>query len=216
MKIKYLLLLLLLIPMVSAYQFEGVVPAGELYNLTELPSCVGTYQMKIRGVNEILENEYSFPKCTMGERFYECKCSDNANKVLLLTNKDTVNEYDIVVQYYISATKNPDTMRVVNINNIQVGPVEKKLSDMLPKINKVIIYIILIVIIFLLLIVFGVVMLWKTIMDSEEDAIDQFSPNKIEKTIEKNKKNINKEDIPNDNESDEDMDEELQNILDDL
>ena len=103
----------------------GAIEAGETYELYTVPKCTGDALLKVRGVNPIEENEYEFKGC--GETaadYWKCPCNGYNVKIYLVTDRNTKNIYDIVLQYYLNAVDDTN-VRTKNFNNINVNVLPK-------------------------------------------------------------------------------------------
>lgn len=128
MKIIYLLLILLLFPFVSASVF---VEAGSEHVLTTIPVCYDQIDIKVREQYNGNISLYGFKKCAeVSTDRWKCECSGNGeNDIVLLTDPNSSNELDVVVQYYIKSIKGiNDTnvrhsaTRTLNFNDIRIAP----------------------------------------------------------------------------------------------
>jgi len=152
-----LVFFLLVIPVYS-------LDSGVDYNVTTIGQCIDDIVVKLRGKQQIKPNEYSFIDCKEVESdLWNCKCK-NPTIIWLKTDKNTTNEYDIVVEYYLdkiseddieaneslknrtTATEpgevdliNEDFRRTLNFNNLAFGPPAspvKKESFSLPSFSE--------------------------------------------------------------------------------
>lgn len=98
---------------------------GEIYNL---PQCYGDVDVRIRGVNDVLNyNEYAIIECeyardlSQKEHLLKCPCKRSSSSLFLQTLPSTNNTYDFVIQYNVLPDiSDSNGIRTINVNNVDV------------------------------------------------------------------------------------------------
>ena len=169
------LLIITVVFLCLIYTISGYT-AGEAYKVTNISTCYGQVQVKVRSSIGIVDGEYSIVNCTGEDNLWTCECNDD-NSIQILTDVNTTNVYDITVEYYLAPLTddnitNEDNERTLQFPNIGFKNVEKEEPFKLPKFEngKMILIVIGSILLFIGLIAF---LLWKYVLKEEGDMNDR-------------------------------------------
>ena len=165
------LVILLLSTIVTA------IPAGEPYNVKAIDKCEGQILVKVRGSIPSNETEYEIVDCIFNGTYWICNCV-NPSTITFLTENETNNQYDIVLEWYVEEKKNTQWF-----TNIDVGPkIKPKEEFKMPPLEgvKLIGFVIGGVVVFFTIVLFIIL---KWFMKEEKEIIDK--PRVIETTTKK-------------------------------
>jgi hypothetical protein len=184
-----------LIPIVDAtYTY---INQGNNYNIFTIPFCHGQAKVKVRQYdNNIID--YNIKGCELKDEMWFCNCNEkDKTDIILETTQTTNNTYYIRLQYYIKPLttndiKNGDYVRVINFNDIKVGPAP--LIKDVRKINipyKLIAVIVIFVLLFAIGAIFILYYVYKRIKKDDDDEDEEAKKERYkllaEKYIENNK-----------------------------
>jgi len=113
--------------------------SGETSEIFNITTCYNTAQIKVNTIHNQTLSQYSLDGCTTDDNIlWECECNGSAKSFILHTSSEVNDEFDFVVQYYTqpllpvvprndslptaNEIENSNYKRVVNHNNIRVGP----------------------------------------------------------------------------------------------
>ena len=206
-------IILIIVMFLMCFQIVNAETAysGEDYLITK-ETCYGNAHVKVTKEKNV--TDYNIKDCIQDESIWVCECWGDygINWFMLQTNNDTVNVYDIVIEYYTSPLLpvnnsnrtspteneiiNDIYKKTLNFNNIKVKQKVVKEPFVMPKFSGgvIIFFVVFLIIIF---IGFGGYFLIRYLFKSEDENEDEV------KIKPKEKENI-------------DNDEELKDLLKDL
>ena len=96
MDYKYLLIILLLIPMSTALEFNS----GEVNELIHLPVCYNEAKIRVTTLNLPVENSFRIVNCKkLDNNNWVCPCSGEPLTISFSTTRRTKNEYNFLIHY---------------------------------------------------------------------------------------------------------------------
>ena len=152
------------------------LPAGKDYNVVNISKCYDNYNVKIRGEGNVTTG-YSFPGCTKyktekNNDFWNCTCTTNSSKLILKTNNNVENNYDVVVEYFISPDRSLSDKRTDEFNNLVFEiPEPEKEPFSLPKLESANVILIILGLVFILAIL-GIIWVGRWVFTSDENQLD--------------------------------------------
>lgn len=96
MDYRYLLIILLLIPMSTALEFNS----GEVNELIHLPVCYNEAKVRVTTLDLPVESNFKIVNCTkVDNNNWVCPCSGEPLTISFSTTRRTKNEYNFLIHY---------------------------------------------------------------------------------------------------------------------